>query len=631
MLIPVTVMLVLYWTGKRTSQSWAAVVDAQLLPHVLAGKRGKKSRWPVILILFIALLVIIALAGPAWQKREQPVFKQNSTLVVALDLSASMNVTDIRPSRLERARLKLIDLLKMRHEGQTALIAYAASPFTVTPLTDDIETITSLLPSLTTDIMPAQGSRADLAVSKAIELFDNAGLARGDILLVTDGVNETSLSNLRDRHMPGFRLSVLAVGTQEGAPIPAANAGFIKDRRGAIVVASTDFSALEDLATSKDGHFQIMSIDDRDIQAIEAMVTSNAGLMDHQQTQFKADRWREEGPWLLLLVTPLVALAFRRGFILTLLLALLVLPTPQPVFAEQTWWDRLWKNGDQLGAQALRQGDAESAVDLFQQPHWKAAAQYRAGQYEDALKTYDKGAAADSLYNRGNTQARLGDLEQALQSYDQVLEKNPEHEDAKHNRDVVKQALEQRQQGQDSSQQDSQQQDKEEEEKDEEKDEEKRQQDKQKEQQGKQGDQQQDESQQGKGQQQGEAQQQQQGESEQQQADKQSEDEQQAFQQQQDQNDEQAGEDEQQQAERKQQDQEEKDQQQDQDEKDQQQARPDQQEKQPRPVDTNEELSQQAEAQWLRRIPDDPGGLLRNKFRFQYRHQRSAQQESELW
>lgn len=616
MLIPLAVMVVLYWTGKRTSQSWAAVVDAQLLAHVLADKRGVRSRWPVILILFIAVLVVIALAGPAWQKREQPVFKQNSTLVIALDLSASMNAEDIRPSRLERARLKLIDLLKMRREGQTALIAYAAAPFTVTPLTDDIETITSLLPSLTTDIMPAQGSRADLAVSKAIELFDNAGLARGDILLITDGVNETSLSRLRGRHMPGFRLSVLAVGTEEGAPIPETNAGFIKDRRGTIVVARTDFSQLEDLASSKGGLFQVMRIDDRDIQAIEAMVTSNAGLTDHQQTQFKADRWHEEGPWLLLLVTPLVALAFRRGFILTWLLALLILPMPQPVFADLTWWDKLWKNADQLGEQALRQGDMESAVDLFQQPDWKAAAQYRAGKYEDALKTYDKGAAADALYNRGNTLARLGKLELALQSYDKVLEMNPEHEDAKYNRDIVKQALEQQQQGQDSSQQDNKK-----EKNEEQKDEQKQQQEEQKEQQGKQGEQQQDESQQGKDQQQNEAQQQE-GEAQQQQADNQSDDEQQGLQQQQDQK-EQAGENEKQPAEPMQQ--------QDQDEKEQRQAQPDQEQKQPRPVDGPDELSQQAEAQWLRRIPDDPGGLLRNKFRYQYRHQRSAQQETELW
>ena len=615
MLIPLTVMVVLYWTGKRTSQSWAAVVDAQLLAHVLADKRGKRSRWPVILILFIAMLVVIALAGPAWQKREQPVFKQNSTLVIALDLSASMNAADIRPSRLERARLKLIDLLKLRREGQTALIAYAASPFTVTPLTDDIETITSLLPSLTTDLMPAQGSRADLAVFKAIELFDNAGLARGDILLITDGVNETSLSNLRDRHMPGFRLSVLAVGTEEGAPIPKANAGFIEDRQGTIVVARTDFSQLEDLASSKDGIFQVMSIDDRDIESIEAMVTSNAGFTDHQLTQFKADRWYEEGPWLLLLVTPLVALAFRRGFILTWLLALLVLPTPQPVFADLNWWDKLWKNADQLGEQALRQGDVESAVDLFQQPDWKAAAQYRAGKYEDALKTYQKGAAADTLYNRGNTLARLGELELALQSYDQVLEMNPKHEDAKYNRDIVKQALEQ-QQGQDSSQQDDKK-----EKNEEQKDEQKQQQEKPKEQQGKQADQQQDESQQGKDQQQNEAQQQE-GEAGQQQADNQSDDEQQGLQQQQDQK-EQAGEDEQQPPEPMQQ--------QDQDEKEQRQAQPDQEQRQPRPVDGTDELSQQAEAQWLRRIPDDPGGLLRNKFRYQYRHQRSAQQETELW
>ena len=633
LLIPLVGMAVLYWRGKRASRSWAAVIDARLLPHVLAGKRGRNARWPVILTLLIATLLVTALAGPAWQKREQPVFKQKSALVIALDLSVSMNAEDIRPSRLERARLKLIDLLKLRREGQTALIAYAASPFTVTPLTDDVDTITALLPSLTSDIMPAQGSRADLAVFKAMELFDNAGLMRGDILLVTDGINDTSLDSLSDRHMPDFRLSVLAIGTEEGAPVPAGNAGFVKDDNGAIVVARTDFAQLEALATAKGGQFQAMRIDDRDVQAIEAMLSSNVGLADHQQTQFKADRWREEGPWLLLLATPLVALAFRRGFILVVLLTLITLPLPRPVQAEASWWDRLWHNRNQLGEQALQQGNADAAVDLFRQPEWKAAAQYRAGRYQEALKAYEKGGAVEDLYNRGNTLVRLGDLPQAIQSYEQVLQQEPQHEDARHNLEVVRQALQNQQQGGDSERQNQQA----DEQQDQQQSQQNQEQDKQDQdnkdqqhdgqgdqQQDGQGDQQQDDSQQAhQGQQGGSQQQQQQDQAEQQRAERQAEGEQGAVPDQQQQQQDQAGEQQEQQAEAQRREDEQAE-----NEQPEPQA---QREMPPQPVEQAEQLSEQAEMQWLRRIPDDPGGLLRNKFRYQYSRQRSAIPENEPW
>ena len=157
MLIPLFILSWLFWSKKLFSRDWESVIDARLLPYLLVGKTGRKTIWPLLFWSSIGVLVIIALSGPVWKKLPLPVFKQQSALVIILDLSASMNTQDIKPSRLARARLKLFDFLKQRQEGQTALIAFAATAYTVSPLTDDTDTIQSLVSSLTTDIMPTQG------------------------------------------------------------------------------------------------------------------------------------------------------------------------------------------------------------------------------------------------------------------------------------------------------------------------------------------------------------------------------------------------------------------------------------------------------------------------------------------
>ena len=115
--------------------------DAELLPYLLQEKAVNQSRWPLTTGAIAALLVIIALAGPTWQRVPSPVFRNESALVIALDLSRSMDAEDIKPSRLIRARYKIADILKQRKDGQTALLVYAGDAFTVTPLTDDTETI----------------------------------------------------------------------------------------------------------------------------------------------------------------------------------------------------------------------------------------------------------------------------------------------------------------------------------------------------------------------------------------------------------------------------------------------------------------------------------------------------------
>ncbi len=588
-LIVIAVLAFFIYKRRLVNRDWAAVIDAPLLPHLLSDRTQSSNRWWFWVALLLSVLVVIALAGPVWNKLEQPVFKQQSALVIALDLSQSMNAQDIKPSRLARARLKLIDILKMRTEGQTALVAYAGTAYTVSPLTEDSDTIQSLGSSLTTEMMPAQGSRSDLAIQHAKQLLENAGLEYGDIVLITDGVNNKSATAIQQMDLKNIRISILAVGSEQGAPIPKADGGFVKDSAGSIVIAKTDTNQLRQLASELGGLYMTMKLGDGDIKRLQSLLNDRVFKNESQKTDFISDGWQEEGPWLLLLALPLAALAFRRGLFLSLFLVVFVLPALQPLHADDSWsWQGLWKNQDQRAAEILQQGESEQAAKIFSDQDWKAAAQYKAGQYEDALQHWQSQNTPDAIYNRANALGNLGRLEESLEAYDELLKLQPDNEDAIYNRKLVEEALKQQQQ-QDQSQQ---------------------------------GDGEKDDKQQQSDNSSNQKNQDQQGQ------DQQGQDQQGQDQQSQDSElgDQQDGQQEQSQSG--------KSDQQEQSEAEKQKNKEDPEAESTQSLTDAEQqqnLTEQAEAQWLRRIPDDPGGLLRNKFKYQYGRQRQKNIEQEQW
>jgi Ca-activated chloride channel family protein len=455
-ILPLLVMLWLLLHRQLSSGNWTAVCDPELLPHILLGEDGQRRTWPIYVLGIAGLLSILALAGPTWERLPQPAFRDQSALVIVLDLSRSMDTTDIKPSRLIRARFKVADILKHRQEGQTALIVYAGDAFTVTPLTDDTETISSQLSVLNTSLMPNQGSRADIALEKAATLLQQAGLKSGNVLLMTDGVNETRTRNAVEKlKKQGYKLSILGVGTEEGAPIPQGSGGFLKDAQGAIVIPKLEEAPLRKFAYS--GIYQRLQINDSDIKALLASFDSEILKNQKDKNDLQIDTWREQGPWLLLLVLPLAALAFRRGYLAVVLFLLLPIP---PQSAQAFDWNSLWFTPDQQASEAFEKGDTQKAAELFNNPEWKAAAQYKAGQYEQALKSQAGLEGADNWYNKGNALARLGRYPEAIEAYKKALELAPEHDDAQYNKELVEKQLEQQDsQNQDSQNQDSQNQD----------------------------------------------------------------------------------------------------------------------------------------------------------------------------
>ncbi|MFO1435449.1 MAG: VWA domain-containing protein [Gammaproteobacteria bacterium] len=418
--------------------AWRRVVDPALLPHVMARDMANSNKSRRLITLAVTLcytLAVIALAGPVWKRVPRPVFKDRSALVILLDLSKSMDAQDIKPSRLARARFKIADLLSQRGAGLTALVVYAADAYSVVPLTDDTATIMSQLPVLETALMPAQGSAPDRAVTRALDLFEHSGVRSGDLLLLTDSISADDAEKIRTQlQNKSYRLSVLAVGTSQGAPIPIGGGEFAHDNAGKLVLARLDTGEMEKLAQALHGHVVVSSSDPSDVTALStlfhAAVATNAG----QATDLLAHQWREEGPWLLLPVLPLMALLFRRGLLLSL--AFVAVLTPRPSCAGT--WNDLWWRSDQQAAKALAHGDAAAAALRFQDRRWQAVARYRNGDFAGAAKSLQDARNSDDFYNRGNALARTGQFDEAIAAYDQALALDKNNADAQYNRDLLR-------------------------------------------------------------------------------------------------------------------------------------------------------------------------------------------------
>jgi Ca-activated chloride channel family protein len=630
--VPLAALLFAWHRRRSLGGDWRDYCDPALLPHILIGTPTRASRLALWLAGLAGMLAVLALAGPTWERLPAPVFRNLAPLVVVLDLSMAMDSADLKPNRVGRARFKIEDILRARKDGQTALVVYAGDAFTVTPLTDDAATIAAQLGALSPRLMPAQGTRADLGLDMAGQLLKQAGLTAGDVLLVSSGDDAAGAEGAAARlRAQGYRVSVLGVGTAEGGPIPRPGGGFLKDDQGRIAIPQLDAKNLQAIATAGGGLYRPIESGSGDLNALLGFVDRRADGAQQSGDTVHLEQWRDAGYWLLPLLLPLAALGFRRGWLGVALLCVLA-PVPRP--ADAIEWRDLWLTPDQQAQRALQAGDAKQAAERFRDPAWKAAAEYKAGDYGQAAKDLAKLDTAAGQYNRGNALANQGALEDALKAYDRALQLDPKNEDAAYNRKLVEEALrrqqEQQQQKQDQKEQKQDQKDRQE---------------------GQDQGQQQQPRQGGKdGEQQPQNQNQTGDQKQQQKSDGQNEpsssEQKQGAEQQDGQDQEQAGEDskgrkpgeqkpsqaEQQAAQPAGKDGQGKE------EKGEPQPVPGEAAEQddPQKPDNGPESearseTRQAEEQWLRRIPDDPGGLLRRKFDYQYRQRQRQNVQRNEW
>jgi Ca-activated chloride channel family protein len=502
----------------------------------------------------------------------QPVQKKEDALVIVFDLSLSMFAPDHSPNRLDLAKRKLRDILALREEGQTALVVYAGDAHTVTPLTDDVVTIEALVPSLSPNIMPLFGSKPVEAIELAIGLLDGTDANRGKVLLMTDGISGFDEELLITEQFADndYELLIMGIGTEEGAPIRTNDGNFLTDEAGALIIPTLNKNVLQSLANRVSGRYHDIQLADSDL----AYLLSDFELLDDDQmsdVEEEFDVWYEFGPWMLLLVLPIAAMSFRRGWLFSLVLITgsgMMLPSQQ---AHALEWKDLWMTKDQQAAEAFASEEHSTAALLFETTDWAGAANYRAANYEAAIASFSAIDTVDGHYNRGNALALSGNYAESIAAYDMALSLELGHAHSLQNKAIVEQLLEQEEAQSGENQE---------------------------------GEDQENESEQN-------------SENESDQDSKSSE----------------------------QQDQESQEGNQDQQDQEQQNQPPEEQEgsesnsEQNTPSETtNEEFEeQQSLEQWLRRIEDDPGELLRRKFRYQYRQRQlngtanSLQNGGQIW
>jgi Ca-activated chloride channel family protein len=323
--IVAAVLLAAYWARRRIRGShWEDSVAPELLA-VLLEPAGQISTNRLPWIAGAALtLAALGLAGPSWERLPQPVEQRGDAMVIILDLSLSMLAEDIVPSRLVRARQKVTDILRQRKEGFTALVVYAGDAHAVVPLTDDTRTIENLLSALSPEMMPVLGSNLATALDIARELFTNSRVSQGRMLLVTDGVDR--MSDATERRDPDFPLSILGVGTDAGAPIPL------------------DFvNQPGEVLRSQDGQRIVARLDSQRLENIAEIcygryrqLTLDDGDIDDLlatplpsddetvEVDREFDTWADQGFWVCVLLIPLLLAGFRRGTLV--LLPMLLVP-----------------------------------------------------------------------------------------------------------------------------------------------------------------------------------------------------------------------------------------------------------------------------------------------------------------
>ena len=435
--------LVLWFLPKIQSSQidWAQWIAPPLQRLFVVSSQISQHRKKQLQVGFALIWILgtLALAGPAWERLPQPLLVRDQARVILLDLSYSMLATDLQPNRLERARYKIEDLLNRFQEGQTAIVLYAGDAHTLVPLTEDVETIRTLLPSLHPSLMPVRGSRPDLAFENVIEMLNQVDIQNSHLVWITDGIDDQQVKPLQNllssqRH----KLTVLAVGTPSGAPIVLEKGNYLKDTNNNIVIPQLDLAPLRAVAEALGGQVLPVQYDDSDLERLVASEEKDQGFQE-QEEELTTDRWREEGPWLFVLLLPLVAMIFRRGWLFVLVL------TSWPSLSQAWEWRDLFINDNQRAYELLEEGQAAEAAQTFDDSTWQGIAAYKAQEYEEALQYWSNEESPITSYNRGNALARNGKLPEALEAYDRALASEPDWEDAQFNRDLVAKLLDSQQ------------------------------------------------------------------------------------------------------------------------------------------------------------------------------------------
>jgi len=430
----------LLWRLARTSlrqSMWSQVCDSHLLRKMQAVDTTVNAyRWLIWPLAIILTLAILAAAGPSWRQQTNPLMESASARIIALDLSPSMRVEDVKPSRFAQALAAAREMIQSDFDGETGLVVFAGAAFVVAPLSRDANTLSAFVDALEPGILPLDGARVDLAIARAQDLLLASISGKGQIIVITSGIDRYSqalqaASAARER---GHRVSIMAIGSVAGGPLIDEDGALVKDGRGNFVLAKTNFTELQRIAAAGNGFMISLEQATDYSELLGSRIRANNLL---EATNGGADENREaanDGIWLVWIILPFALLLFRKNLLWIILVAV-ILPMEENAYATER--DSIWQHREQRAFEAYRQGEFERSAELSRDALLQGSAHYRNGDYRQALENYRRDDSAAAHYNRGNSLARLNRLDEAIAAYSEALARAPGLTAARYNKRLL--------------------------------------------------------------------------------------------------------------------------------------------------------------------------------------------------
>ena len=436
MVIPFSLVFVHLWKARNPTDKWRKIISPHLMKAMLV-RQGRASWFNPISVSVLSLIFgTLAMAGPAWKQQPSPFSEDIAALIIMLDASSSMQQKDIQPSRLERAKQKVQDLLTLRPGGRVGLIVYSGTAHRVIPLTNDADVINNFLNAIQPSMMPRKGKFPEKALPVAAEMLRDSPIP-GTILMIGDGISPRTGEVFSEYFSENNdQLLILGIGEDQAT----ANDGNVE-----ISLIPLERAALKNLAANNNGHYQSLTLNKDDVKRLNRRISNYFVIVDDGNRP-----WVDAGYYFLFPVALITLLWFRVGWTLQWCLALVFISalalspatmageeSSKPFINYQALSSRfisLWLTPDQLGKYYLQKGDYKAAAASFDDISWRGVAYYRDENFKAAVEMFSRVETVEGYFNLANALAHGRNYLTAVKTYDKVLKLDPLHKSALKNR-----------------------------------------------------------------------------------------------------------------------------------------------------------------------------------------------------